>query len=280
MIECGLYDSTFVDQPSATLGGENYGELPQHINWVRETCMDITFFTDMRLEEAANCSNKTRKIAWLLEPRAFSSSAYDRVAGCLDMFDYILSHDAKLLGRLKGKGLWCPVGGSWIKQHGVYKKDRAVSMITTDKYTTTGHILRHEARKAILARQALEVHFFGRGSFTVETKSEALRGYQYSIVVESSNAPFYFSEKLIDCISQGTVAIYWGTPAYASYFHPDGIIQFDTIEELIGILEVIMNGKDNYAKREHGIKTNSRIARQYRCVEDWIFLHYPWLFEK
>jgi hypothetical protein len=242
--------------------------------------MDITFFTDIRLEEAANCPRKTKKIAWLLEPRAFSATAYDRVTGCLDMFDYILTHDAKLLGRLGGKGLWCPVGGSWIKQNGVYKKDRPVSMITTDKYKTAGHVLRHEARKAILARQILEVDFFGRGSFTVETKADALRGYQYSIVIESSNAPFYFSEKLIDCISQGTVAIYWGTPAYASYFHPDGIIQFGTIEELISILEIIMNGKDNYAKREHGIKTNSRIARQYRCIEDWIFLHYPWLFER
>lgn len=279
MIEVGLFDSTFLGQPSATLGGENFGEAPQHVSWIRETCMEITFFTDIRLHEAANCPARTRRIAWLLEPRSFSATAYDQIENCVGMFNYILTHDVKLLTKLNGKGLWCPAGGSWIKQHGVYKKDRLISMITTDKYRSEGHVLRHKAREAILARRSFEVDFYGRGSVTMVTKAEALRGYQYSIVIESSNEPFYFSEKLIDCISQGTVAVYWGTPGYAGYFHPDGIIYFNTLEELMRILENIMDGRDNYQKRERALRTNSRIARHYRCVEDWIYLHYPWLFE-
>lgn len=281
MIEVGLFDSTFhEDQPSATLDGENFGESPQHIKWVRENCLDITFYTDIRLDEASRCPRFSKKIAWLLEPNAFSSTAYKNVISSLNWFDFVLTHDAELLGKLGYKGLWCPVGGSWIKQMGIYKKDRMISMITTNKNKTEGHVMRHTVQKELaMLGQYIEVDLFGSGILPIESKAEALRNYQYSIVIESASTPFYFTEKLIDCLSQGTVAIYWGSPSYASYFHPGGIIPFRDLDELMFILNGICKGEDNYPAREHAIKTNVRLCKHYRCVEDWIYLHYPWLFE-
>jgi hypothetical protein len=55
----------------------------------------------------------------------------------------------------------------------------------------------------------------------------------YSIVVESSSEPNYFTEKLIDCLVTKTIPIYWGCPNISEYFdtsywiEPQNILMFN-----------------------------------------------------
>ena len=59
----------------------------------------------------------------------------------------------------------------------------------------------------------------------------------YSVVVESSSEPNYFTEKLIDCLITKTIPIYWGCPNVSEYFDtsywidPQNILAFNYTEE-------------------------------------------------
>jgi hypothetical protein len=84
--------------------------------------------------------------------------------------------------------------------------------------------------------------------------------------VESSRMNDYFSEKLIDCFSMGTIPIYWGCDAVDDIFDPGGIIRFQSINELRNILKEL--SRFNYEARSVPIMRNLEIAKYYRVCED------------
>lgn len=275
-VEIGLYDSTFMigSQKAIGLAGENTGRTPNQIVWVENEFRDVTVFTDIRLPEIENAPKDIIKIAWLIEPRCFSSSAYEVAYGHVYKYsDYVISHERaeSALSRI----IHVPVGGSWIKDWMIFEKDRNISMFTTDKTRTAGHRLRH--RIHTLEYEG-KIDFFGRGSNPVSSKAIGLRQYRFSIVIETCRIPGYFTEKLIDCISQGTIPIYWGAPDIYRYFDPDGIISWSTPAELDNILTSLVNIEYEYAKRHNAIQHNLQIAQRYRCCEDYAFSNYPWIF--
>jgi hypothetical protein len=259
---------------SATLSGDNKGLGPANFEW----CPDYqegrySFYTDICLGQAAGAPGK--KVAWLIEPPGLNRDHYEKVWLLKDEFDYILSFRDGCYG---GKWLNYPLGGSWIKLEdwGAHPKPRLMSMIASEKNHTQGHKLRHEIAQAF-GQDGID--FFGTGYNPIESKVQGLRDYRYSIVVESWRGNAYFSEKLIDCLSQGTIPIYWGCPSISKYFNPGGILPFKTLQELSIILNNVVSNED-YMSRLGAIHVNLEKARQYRCAEDWIFDAYPFLFEE
>lgn len=277
MINAGLFDGTFPGQKSATLGGDNIGESSQNINWMREQVLPITFYTDMCLEESLKHPSNIVKVAWLVEPYSISYTHYEKAIAMQDAFDYILTFDRQYLSQGE-KWKWYALGGSWINEDswvdGATDKTRLVSLIGTEKQRARGHGMRHKI--AELSR-LFPIDVMGRGYRAIPSKIEALRPYYYSIVVENERISGYFTEKLIDCISQTTVPIYWGAPDIASYFDETGIIQFDTIEKLIEILVSLPNSNE-WSNRYPAMRRNMNIALGYTCVEDWIYNNLPMIF--
>lgn len=287
MKNVGLWDSTFPGVPSATLGGENRGEKPTLMKWCREEFNDVIFFTDIRLHEAKKYAVlDCKKIAWLVEPRGFSKTAYEVAELLYDQFDYIVTHEVELLD--KPKYIYCPLGGSWIKDWGLFPKEYYVSMITTTKRRTEGHLLRWELLNQI-TRENFKIPTFGKnnGDIAFSSKSAPLRSYMYSIVVESCLTNGYFSEKLIDCLSQGTMPIYIGAPDISKYFDINGFVipKKKSGVSLFGFndydLEFTKDEQwlyDNYHANIHAIMHNLGAAEQYRCVEDYMFKNLPEVF--
>lgn len=186
-----------------------------------------------------------------------------------DHFDFILTY----LPGVAQRCLFYPLGGSWLAEWGVFDKSELVSLMVSEKTESEGHNLRHQIANSL----PIADHTYGRGTREIASKAEALRPYYYSIVVESWRGNWYFSEKLIDCLSQGTIPIYWGCPDIGRFFDADGIIQFETMSELDYILTFVV-GLDDYARRLPAARRNLEMAREYACAEDWIFRHYPFLF--
>jgi hypothetical protein len=178
-------------------------------------------------------------------------------------------------------GLWYPLGGSWVSRETWWKTEmdrNLMSMITTDKSSTSGHMMRQQVHKALKSAK-LPVVFHGRGSNPMASKRIALSDYYYSIVVESVRSPFYFSEKLMDCFAMGTIPIYWGAPNISMFFDPDGIIPFDATSDLRAIIRYLSsNVSRDYPSRLDAAKRNRDKANDYACVEDWLYWHYNWLF--
>lgn len=276
MINAGLFDGTFPGQNSATLGGDNRGESPANVHWMREKVLPITFYTDIRLDEAVNHPSSITKVAWLLEPYSISYTHYEKAIALESVFDYILTFDYSFIRGDKWK--YYSLGGSWIARHDwqANEKTKLLSLIGTEKQRARGHAMRHKI--AELSR-LFPIDVMGRGYRPIESKIEALRPYYYSIVVENERIPGYFSEKLIDCISQFTMPIYWGCPNIGDYFYEYGIVQFETIEQLIEIM-VKLPKENMWRDRVEAMKHNVKKALTYTCAEDWMFHNLPEVFQE
>ena len=99
---------------------------------------------------------------------------------------------------------------------------------------------------------------------------------QFHIVIESVKRDYYFSEKLIDVMSQGCVPIYRGCPDIGRFFNPYGIIQWRHLDGLKGIVKSLV--PRDYEKYKPHVQDNMERARQFQCPEDWMASNYPRVF--
>jgi hypothetical protein len=261
-----VVDSTFSHNPAIGYAGERQGEKPRHFEWdTSPGTAEVKVFTDIRLQEALD-DPSPRKIALLLECPAVNSGMYEWVMEHRGVFDTILTHQETLV-RYGKPFRFYPFGGSWIKEWGIFPKRDMISMLVSEKGLTEGHKLRHDAAK--LSR----VHAYGKGVWRyVESKAQALRDYRFAIIIENDCSDWWFTEKLIDCLSQGTIPLYRGCPDIGVFFNPAGIIRWRDIEELEAITESLT--EEDYEMRRVAIEDNLRRARRYQCAEDWIVERY------
>lgn len=285
MTKIKIFDSAFLPgTKSASIGGDNLGVGPTHFSWRQEVPLTFpTFFTDSHITDVAMFGGGKHFIGWLLEPRSLRFDHYREARAYKDLFGTILTYDAELL-EVDGFEFY-PYGGSWIAfdQWGMHEKTKNISIIASDKNTSEGHKLRHE----IIKRFGDQIDVYGSGYNPIQSKFEALAPYRYSIVVESGRFDYYFTEKLIDCLSVGTIPIYWGCPSIGKFFDEQGFCQFETMDNLwfifnaLGIHRGISGTIEAMYKSYLGtgiIKSNLKSAWQYRICEDWIWDNYPELF--
>lgn len=264
-----LYDGSFVSrQLSATLGGENIHEPPSLLRWSeKDSFALVAFYTDMYVDEIRKYSPyHTVNFAWLLEPPSLSTTHYEKARENSRLYDAVFTFDRNLAeSNPSGRFVFSPLGGSWISldHWGIWHKTRSVSIIGTDKQRAAGHIMRHKAIGVYSG--ALDI--YGRGYNAIATKTIALRDYRYSVVIESCQLDGYFSEKIIDCLCQGTVPIYWGCSDIGDYFPKDSYIPFQSIEELGGILRNVVSNED-YQSRVPALRQALSSCLAYRCAED------------
>ena len=264
-----LHDGCFDKDYSATLSGENTGHGSQFFNWCRKGPCDslFTWYTDTNLHRAKD-DFQAERIAWLIEPGAISPTHYKEAYRNRGLFRKIFTFVRFFLD-MGWPFEFYPLGGSWIHldNWGLHDKTELISLIASEKDVTEGHHLRH-----LIARHYKHIDKFGTGYEPIESKMEGLAPYRYSIVVESWRGDYYFSEKLIDCLSVGTIPIYYGCPSIGKFFDEGGILSFDTMSGLDRIMSNLSNG--GYEIRLQAIKNNIEIAKQFRCAEDWLYINH------
>lgn len=283
MAEIRIFDSAFLPgTKSASIGGDNLGVGPTHFAWRQDgRITKPVFFTDSHIAEAPKFGGMKHFVGWLLEPRSLRIDHYKDAKDYRRSFGTILTYDAELLEEDGFK--FYPYGGSWIAfdQWGMHEKTKNISIIASDKNTTKGQKLRHE----IIRRFGDQIDVYGSGYNPIESKFEALAPYRYSIVIESGRFDYYFSEKLIDCLSVGTIPIYWGYPSIERFFSMNSLSRFGTLEQLHKIFRLLGVGKSKAIANQYNnwfrtglVEKNLELAKHYRICEDWIWEHYPKLF--
>ena len=79
----------------------------------------------------------------------------------------------------------------------------------------------------------------------------------------------FFTDGIVDCFALGTIPIFRGCPNIGKFFNKDGIICFNTIDELDVILSNLTE-KDYYDRIE-AVKENYEISKRFkRTNEDQI----------
>ena len=117
----------------------------------------------------------------------------------------------------------------------------------------------------------------------LEKKEDGLNPYYFSVTIENAIVKGYWTEKLLDAFATKTIPIYYGDKfSVNKFFNEDGILYFNTIEELDDIMEKIQgddNGAYFYNERLSAIEENFNKVEEFRVPEDWIYKEYPFLFE-
>jgi hypothetical protein len=118
-----------------------------------------------------------------------------------------------------------------------------VSFITSSKNWMSGHQKRHILVK-YLKNNNYDFDLFGRGINPIKDKFDALYPYKYSIAIENSIVPHYWTDKITDCFLSWTMPIYCGAPNIFDYFPREAIIIIDP-NDLSESLKKIDNAIEN-----------------------------------
>lgn len=210
--------------------------------------------------------NNNKKFAYLVEPQAIKNYAYYYIKLNFTKFDKIFTHDKSILDLIPNS-TFVPYGSTFIeeKDFKIYQKTKTISMIASDKTLTPGHMFRHIIRKHVQNK----VDVFGRGIKTLDYKLDGLENYKFSIAMENSKLDYYFTEKILDCFLTGTIPIYWGCPKIGEFFNLNGILTFDSLEDLEDCLKIA--DESYYDKNKLAIEDNFNLAKKYLNPFDKVY---------
>ena len=197
------------------------------------------------------------EVLYLCEPEPILPAMTKYARSHLGLFDLVVVSTDHLVG-VSPKVVPLEFGTSWIVEGVALPEKRpGISMVVGRKHRTEGHRLRHE-----LWRRQDEIRC-PKAFFTSDRgwprKLAWLRGCawldplpanpwgwpalgesklplfatQFHIAIENCRSRYYFTEKLLDCFLTDTVPIYWGCRNVGDYFDARGIIQVESLEELI-----------------------------------------------
>ena len=236
---------------------------PELFDWVRKYDEDHLVITDHSLHHVDNHNNQ-KKYAWILESPVISPGAYEFISNNHNKFDLIFTFSKELLD-ISNKFILTPLGGCWINDEdkNIHEKYKDVSIILSSKQTTVGHRLRHS-----ILQKYPNIDFFGHNN-PIDKKISALKDYRFSIVIENCKEDYYFSEKLIDSFVTGTIPIYWGCPSIGDFFDTNGMLIFDTLDELDSIMNNL--NKELYDSKIESIKHNFEESKKYLVADNIIY---------
>ncbi len=255
---------------------------PQRVRWQRSRPSEIAWFTDSQLGEALTAQAPI-KVAILFEPPEMRTDHYDFVENAPGLFDAVftwrddwaLPHPRKL--RYLFGGTRIPYEG-----RGLHPKNLDVSIIASPKRRLEGHAMRHDviARCPGLTAYGADYEPLPDGGFD---KRPALAPYRATVVIQPCRRDWWFTEALIDAFLMGAVPIYWGCPSIGDFFDVRGIVQCETVDDVVAAVKAVQAGAYDPAENRpvaRAVRDNYLIAQIYPCAEDELIRLYPDLFEE
>jgi hypothetical protein len=192
-------------------------------------------------------------------------------------FTYVLTQFPQLL-TLKNsvKLAGC---GSFVDPAPDIKKNFAVSTVITYRNVLPGHFLRHELYRR---RKEIKIPFdiyAGTWNETFEGKDTILMppwpnrkqkvmimDCMFHICIEGFKRIDQYSEKLIDSLITKTVPIYWGCINIGDYFNEQGIIQVNSVDEIIDVCRILT--PEVYERMLPVVNDNYELALKVYKYED------------
>ena len=189
------------------------------------------------------------------------------------LFNIILTWDDKVLNSCEN-AIFLPFGSSWITEEiGLKFREKTFELghLCGDKLLTYGHSLRHE-----LFNREKEIKIPTRFKFKGETilpaalitKEEIFGDPMFAVVIENTSHNGYFTEKITDCMLLKTIPIYWGCSDINKFYNPKGIINFQSVDQLIQIANNLT--PDFYNSKKDIIEENYNRVQEYQNYEQRI----------
>lgn len=186
-------------------------------------------------------------------------------------FDRIFTHERSSDSRASTAP---PVLDWWLKKSWdelskckVPAKKARISAIASTKQLIAGHAQRHAFLEQV-HNTFPSLPIFGEGRANrLDDKWDGLAPYQYSLAIENSSTPDYWSEKIADCFLSFTVPLYFGAPNIGKYFPENSYIwlPIDQPEKALGVIEDVLES-DKFESRLTAV-----VEARRRVLEDYSF---------
>lgn len=126
-----------------------------------------------------------------------------------------------------------------LKQSVTPTKTKLLSVITSNKAFTQGHLDRIHFVEKLKDYYGDQIDVFGRGYCDFDDKWDVLAPYKYHIVIENSSQSYYWTEKISDCFLAETYPFYYGCTNLSEYFPQDSFQPIDIydFEKTVSIID-------------------------------------------
>ena len=256
----GLIGGWFQHAHSSTLW-----KKPTYFDWSKGKQEDLTFFVDEQI--VPNINNKANKIAWVVESSSIIPGIIDNIIShskeISESYPYLFTHDKRIYD-LADNFIYTTSHGYWIKTPKIYPKSKLVSMMSSAKRMCLGH----DFRLAWVNKLRNKLDLYGKGFNEIAEKETALVDYMFSVTIENSQYATYWTEKILDCFTTGTIPVYHGAPDISDYFNMDGII---TLTDSFDISQLSL---DRYESMKKPMLDNFERALKYDIIEDILYDKY------
>lgn len=223
----------------AFTGGSCLNNPPKNFDWVFNeypTDNSPVVFFDTSIFREMNSSYKGTRYGWLGESSEIISNLIMGVTSNKNIlklkYKNIFTNDRRIISIDSEFFKYNPPASNmpWVKTYEVFKKTKLCSYITSFKQFTSGHMKRMELFEKLKTNTQIKDHIFGRDYNYIPDKLDGLKDYMFSIVVENSIYPKYYTEKITDCFATGTIPIYYGDQSIGEDFDVRGIIFIEDLE--------------------------------------------------
>jgi GR25 family glycosyltransferase involved in LPS biosynthesis len=176
----------------------------------------------------------------------------------------------KRSGELRNYVLTPPMLRTWsvrrsfeqLSTASIRDKPRKLSWITSNVSLMAGH--RRRLQFLARLREGLEFDLYGRGFRRVDDKWDGLASYRYSIAFENFRAPYYFTEKLMDCFVCETMPIYIGDPTITNFFPPESLMIIDPdAPDVIEQIRCVIESDAWNRNRDAILEAKRRVLHEY-----------------
>ncbi|MBE7177812.1 MAG: hypothetical protein INR69_15505 [Mucilaginibacter polytrichastri] len=186
---------------------------------------------------------------------------YDRTfrQGFIDQFDAVITcrtdiRHARTI-RTHELNIWhLPFSRDTLEKDQKLDKCKALSLVASDLTILTGHKKRYAFVNKLIGHFKDRLDVYGRGFNPVANKWDALSDYKYSIAIENSALPGYFTEKLSECYLAECLPVYYGATDIDRYFAEEAMvnINIDDFKASITTIEKLLE-EDPYSHLRSGI---------------------------
>ena len=157
-----------------------------------------------------------------------------------------------------------------LKNSAIPDKRNTVSWVTSNLTSFPGHKLRMEFL-ANLQSSEVPADVYGKGIKYIENKWDALAPYRYSLAIENSSGPDYWTEKIADCFLSWTVPIYYGCTNLEDYFPESSFIRIDINqpEKALNIINAAL-ANDDWQARVSALKEARNLVLERYQFFPWV----------
>ncbi|HKI49344.1 MAG TPA: glycosyltransferase family 10, partial [Desulfobacteria bacterium] len=224
MITVGIIkDWDWPDLLRQTPGGKGVWDGLQFILDPAPTCDFLVVLNNkMKMETRAQCPPEN---VWCLMQEPYMKGHTDWMVEKLNPYAQILSHHVppnpyKFV--VSHPAIPWHVNKTFdeLVAREIPSKPKTLSWVVGNARDLPGHRKRFAFLEYIQQKGSLDIDLFGRAVQFIEDKWDGLAPYKYSLAIENSSGPDYWTEKIADCFLSWSVPIYYGCTNLEDYFPP------------------------------------------------------------